>query len=266
MSEVKTTPTPELWQKQAGFILKASWFSNKSDHKEDKEDYFWTKIIDHPKWKFNFSVLQSLHRSLEDALTAAKTFFKHSEFSANEFYIPPKYESSPINFSKKRRVGLIDKIMHDALEPKAEESGFLRTAFFEDGEYGLWVTIEETEYADEVERRFSDDDSPLRSFLDKECVAYLSYFFNDKKVLDKQQEYFTEEEIKTIRQSLNINKPYVGQKVLSGTLQMPEGLLSIGSWSFPCEGTEVVKGIPFLQTTLKGKNFGLLIRTNEKEA
>ncbi len=235
----KENTNPETWQQQEGFILKASWFYNKKTKNEQpkpNEDDFIVKIVGHPNWRFNFSALHSLHRSFDDALLATKTFFKHSDFAANQFYIPPKDEAAPINFSKKQRVKLIDQIMNGPKEAKAESSGLLRTAFLDNGEDALWVTIEETSYADEIEREFTNEDSPLHSLVNKECSAYINYYIDDEKLLEKQKEYFSEEELATIKQYLTKKKPYRGKKTVRGPLKIEEGVLSIGSWSYRFQG------------------------------
>ncbi len=231
----------EAWQQQEGFALKASWFYNKkakAEQQSSDEDELSVKIVGHPNWRFNFSVVQSLHRNFEDALLASKTLFKHSEFGTNLFYIPPRDELAPVNFSKKQRVKLIDQIMHGPREAKAEPSGFLRTAFLDDGEDALWVTIEETSYADEIERKFSDEDSPLHSLAGKECLAYINYYFDDEKSLEKQKKYFSEEELETIKQYIAKKKAYKGKKTANGVLRIEQGVLSIGEWSYRLEGKD----------------------------
>ncbi len=282
--------TNSAWQQQEGFILKASWFYNKkakSEQPESSEDDFNVKIVGHPNWRFNFSVVQALHRNFEDAILAAKTFFKHSEFTANKLYIPPKTESAPINLSKKQRVKLIDQIMHGPREAKAESSGLLRTAFLDDGEDALWVTIEEIEYADEIERKFTDEDNPLQSLIGKNCSAYVNYHIDDEKLLERQKEHFIKEELETIKQYLDKKKAYRGKKTISGPLKIEEGVVSVGSWSYSFEdkgeneeeGEEAtkekknkksdseeiikVKGFPFLYVTIKAKDIGLFVRAVE---
>lgn len=240
ISEAKTT-TSEVWQQQAGFILKASWFYNKkaiTDKVDANSDEFKTKIVGHPNWRFNFSARQSLHRTFEDALLASKTFFKHSDFVANPFYIPPQNEAAPVNFSKKQRVKLIDQIMNAPKEAKAESSGFLRTAFLDDGETALWVTIEEAEYADEIERQFVDKDNPLHSLVGKNCSAYLNYYFDNVDVLEKQTKHFSAEELASIKKYIAKKKFYKGAKLVTGDLKIEDGVLKIGSWSYRLDGEE----------------------------
>lgn len=282
---------PPEWQKVKDYALRIGWLHNKPkpSHLEMQEvmkeqgKEVSLEITGHPGWWQHAHVMMGSFETLEDALNAAKSTLKNSDFKPSILVFDDDAPSSaPVKLSKGQRVKLIDEIMH---EPKVPHEGLVREAFLQEGDYALSVWIEELSFREDFEAEFETPENPLRSLVGEVATAYTAPLVedDDEDELDlgefdtdddPDMEDLSEEEMVEVLNNFekmkDVNARAVDdedwQEVAKGVVRLEGNTLHVGEWQCDIPNDELIYGAAFDSASfdLREKGLSVLVEMENK--
>jgi hypothetical protein len=284
MNEPNEATLPPQWQKVKDYSLRLSWLHNqpKPSHlemekimKEEGKEVS-LEITGHPGWWQHANVMMGSFETLEEALSAAKSTLKNSDFKPFGFFDAPG--SAPVKLSKSQRIKLIDEIMH---EPVVKHEGLTREAFLQEGDYALSVWIEELSFREDFEAAFETPENPLRSFVGEIATAYTAPLTEDEDEDeldlgdfesddDPDMEDLSEEElvetIGALERMKDVDDDTDWQEVAKGVVKIEGNTLYVGEWQCAVPNEELIYGAAFESASfdLKEKELSVLIEMENK--
>jgi hypothetical protein len=286
MSDRNEATLPLPWQKATDYALRISWLHTKPkpSHlemqealKEDGKEIS-LEIVGHPGWWSHFNIMMASFESLEDALAAAKSTLKNSDFSATVLNFDSPNASAPIKLSKGQRIKLIDQIMH---EPEVKHEGIFREAFVREGDYALSVWIEELSFREDFEVAFETSENPLRSFVSETVTVFTAPLGTDDEdeledelaigefqADDPEMEDMNEKEMVEVLGALEKMKDIDEEiedantdwkEVAKGVVKLEGNTLSVGEWQCVIANEELIYGAAFESASFDLQEQGLSV-------
>ncbi len=298
MSKRNESSLPEQWRKVTDCSLRIGWLHNQPKPsqlelqevmKEQGKDVS-LEILGHPGWWNYANVYMNSFGSLEEALTAAKSTLKNSDFKPSAFNFDEPLATVPVKLSKSQRIKLIDEIMH---EPVVKHEDLLREAFVQEGDYALSVWIEELSFREDFEAAFETPENPLRSFVGETVTVFTAPLgtddddLEDKVALedevdigefeadDPEMEDMSEEEMvealgalekmKDIDEAIEDANPD-WKEVAKGVVRLDGNTLYVGEWQCVITNNELIYGAAFESASfdLKEKELSVLVEMENK--
>jgi hypothetical protein len=290
MSERNEAMLPPQWQKITDYSLRLSWLHNqpKPSHLEmekmmqEEGKEVSLEIIGHPGWWQHANIFMASFDTLEDALAAAKSTLKNSDFTPFGL-LEDAPSSAPVKLSKSQRIKLIDEIMH---EPVVKHAELVREAFLQEGDYALSVWIEELSFREDFEADFETPENPLRSFVGEIATAHTAPLVeaDDENELDlgdfesdddPDMEDLSEEEMIEVlgnfEKMKDINARGLDdadwQEVAKGVVKIEGNTLFVGDWQCVVPNDAEIYGAAFDSASfdLKEKGLSILIEMENKD-
>jgi hypothetical protein len=287
MSERNEAALPKEWQKVSDYSLRIGWLHNqpKPSHLEMQEMFkaegkeVSLEILGHPGWWNYANVFMNSFGTLEEALAAAKSTLKNSDFKPSGFMLEESPSTSaPVKLSKSQRIKLIDEIMH---EPAIKHEDLLREAFVQEGDYALSVWIEELSFREDFEAAFESPENPLRSFVGETATVHTAPLVEDEDEDeldlgdfesddDPDMEDLSEEElvetIGALERMKDVDDDTDWQEVAKGMVKIEGNTLLVGEWQCVVPDDELIYGAAFESASfdLKEKGLSVLIELETK--
>lgn len=292
MSRQNESTLPREWQKVTDYALRIGWLHNqpKPSHLEMQEAMkaegkaVSLEIVGHPGWWQHAHVMMGSFETLEEALAAAKSTLKNSDFKPSVLAFDNLSPSSaPVRLSKNQRIKLIDEIMH---EPVVRHEDLVREAFLQEGDYALLVWIEELSFREDFEAAFETPENPLRSFIGEVATAFTAPLTeeDDEDELDlgdfeadddPDMEDLSEEEMVEVLGAFEKMKDVNSrgsddtdwQEVAKGIVRVEGNTLYVGEWQCTVPNKEMIYGAAFDSASfeLKEKGLSILIEMENKD-
>jgi hypothetical protein len=294
MSERNEAALPKEWRKITDYSLRIGWLHNQPKasqleleqvmKEEGKEVSL--EIIGHPGWWSYAHIMMGSFGSLDDALAAAKSTLKNSDFKPSVFILDESVPSSaPVKLSKSQRIKLIDEIVH---EPTLKHEDLLREAFVQEGDYALSVWIEELSFREDFEAAFETLENPLRSFVGETVTVFTAPLGTDDDDLedevdmgefeadDPEMEDMSEEEMVEVLGALEKMKDIDEavedanpdwKEVAKGVVRLEGNTLFVGEWQCVINNEELIYGAAFESASfdLKEKELSVLLEMENSD-
>lgn len=283
---------PKEWQEVTDYSLRIGWLHNQPKpsqlemerHMKEEGKEVSLEILGHPGWWNYANVYMNSFGSLEEALAAAKSTLKNSDFKPSGFFLEESVSSSaPVRLSKSQRIKLIDEIMH---EPVVKHEDLLREAFLQEGDYALSVWVEALSFREDFEAEFETPENPLRSFVGEIATAHTAPLIEDddedeldlgdfESDDDPDMEDLSEEEMIEVLGNFEKMKDVNArglddadwQEVAKGTVKIEGNTLYVGEWQCVIPDDELIYGAAFDSASfdLKEKGLSILIEMENKD-